>query len=397
MPKPSLLPLLSLTLCAFSVATSELMLVGLLPELSASLDVSIPEAGLLVTGYALGVIVFAPVVAVITNGLPRRPMILGLMATFTLGNTICALAPDYTVLLIARIVTAMSHAALFGSAAVMAADIVPADRRARAVALVFGGATIATIAGVPLGTAAGGAFGWQSAFWMTAGMGILSIAAIVAWLPANLPVHRADFRSELGILRNGPVIFALVVTALVWASLFAVFTFIAPILEDVSGESEHAVVVFLFVFGIGMTIGNFIGGRLADWHLLPSIVGMIAVVAVLLATLSIVMGNPYLVIGTLLVWGLFVFALAPAMQYWAVKAAGGTPNLLSTLNQGSFHLGSAAGAWIASSALYYGISYRHLPWVGEVLAVAALAIAAIAVFQEYARRQRLFSKPAPAG
>jgi len=396
MSKPSVLPLVSLTLCTFSIATSELMLVGLLPELSASLDVSIPEAGLLVTGYALGVIMFAPVVALITNGLPRRPMVLGLMAAFAAGNVVCALAPSYTVLLVARFMTALSHAALFGSAAVMAADIVPADKRARAVAIVFSGATIATIAGVPLGAAAGSAFGWQAAFWMVATLGVVSLVAIVFWLPADLPVHRADFRAEFRTLRNRQVIFALVVTALVWASLFTVFTFIAPILQDVAGATEHTVVLFLFIFGIGMTIGNFIGGRLADWRLLPSIVGMIAAVAVLLAVIAIVMADIYLAVCALIVWGFFVFALVPAMQYWAIRSAGGASHLLSTLNQGSFHLGSAAGAWIASSALYYGINYRHLPWVGEVLALAALVIGAMAVFHEYSRRRRLFAEAVPA-
>ncbi|MEM7190945.1 MAG: MFS transporter [Pseudomonadota bacterium] len=393
MARTTMLPLLALTLCAFSVSTSELMLVGLLPELSNSLGVSVPQAGLLVTGYAVGVIIAAPIVAVITNGVARRPMILVLMAVFAAGNLICALAPDYTVLLIARILTAVSHAAVFGSAAVMAADIVPEDRRARAVAIVFSGATFATIAGVPLGTAAGGILGWQSAFWMTTLLGAASILAILVWLPNTLPAHRADFRREMKVLaKSRQVILALVVTALVWASLFAVFTFIAPILEDVAGASEHSVVIFLFAFGVGMTIGNFIGGRLADWHLLPSIIGMIAAAAVLMAVISIIIHNAYLVIATLLVWGLFIFALAPAMQYWAVKSAHGAEHLLSTINQGSFHLGSAAGAWISASALYFGVGYRDLPWVGEGLALAALAIAVLAITGEFSRRKQLFSR-----
>lgn len=385
--------LISLTVAAFAVATSELMLVGLLPQIARSLDVSISQAGLLVTGYALGVVVAAPIVAVITNGMARKRTLLGLMVIFTVGNIVCALAPGYYVLLGSRILTAISHAALFGTASVIAAEIVPSGRRASAVAIVFSGATIATILGVPIGTAAGQEFGWQSAFWMVAGMGVMAIVAIAAWLPDSIPSQRANFRQELKILRQVQVVLALVVSAFVWASLFAVFTYIAPILEEVAGAPEHAVVWVLLVFGIGMTIGNFIGGRLADWHLLPSIVALIAAAAVSLFVFAVVIQDIYLVVGSLLAWGMFVFALAPALQYWVVKAASGARALVSTINQASFHLGGAAGAWIGASALYFGVTYSEIPWIGELLGLAALAVAILAISAEHRRRRKAFAEP----
>ncbi|MCP4381505.1 MAG: MFS transporter [Hyphomicrobiales bacterium] len=384
------LPMVALTMGAFSVATSELMMMGLLPELAKSMDVSIPEAGLLVTGYAVGVVIAAPIMAVVTNGAARKRTLLALVAIFILGNTVCALAPNYAVLLAARVFSAFCHAALFGIAAVIAADITPPDRRATAVAVVFAGATVATILGVPLGTAIGQEFGWRSAFWMVVAMGLITAGALAMWLPAGIPVDRANLRRELAVVGNRQVVFALLVSGFLWAGLFAVFTFVAPILNEVSGATEEAVVWVFLAFGVGMTIGNFIGGRLADWHLMPSIVGLIGAVAVMLVVMAIFVHSVHLTVAALVVWGLFVFALAPALQFWIVKSAPDAPNVASIINQASLHLGAAAGAWLAASALYFGIAYNHLPWVGEALTLAALAIALIAMAAQYSHRKKVF-------
>ena len=259
-------------------------------------------------------------------------------------------------------------------------------------AIVFSGATVATILGVPLGTAAGQQLGWHSAFWMVSAMGVVAIAAIAAWLPSDIPSEKADFRQELKVIGRFQVVLALVVSGFVWASLFVVLTYIAPILEDEAGAPEHAVIWVLLIFGIGMTIGNFIGGRLADWRLLPSIVGMIAAAAVSLVVFAIVIHDVYLVVAALLVFGLFIFALAPALQYWVVKAASGARALGSTINQASFHLGGAAGAWIGASALYFGTSYTTIPWIGGLLGLVALGVAVIAVAAEYRRRRAAFAE-----
>lgn len=388
------LPLLSLAMSAFAVATSELMMMGLLPELAASLHVSIPQAGLLVSGYAIGVVVAAPIMAVITNGLARKSTLIGLIGIFIFGNVLCALAPDYSILLAARIFSAFCHAAFFGIAAVIAADVTPDERRATAVAVVFSGATVATILGVPLGTAMGQHFGWQSAFWMVAAMGLVAVGALIAWLPAGIPAHPAEFRREIASMGSLQIALALLVSGFTWAGFIAVFTFISPILSEVSGATEEGVVLVLLLFGVGMTIGNFVGGRLADWRLVPSIVGMIAAAAIVLVIIAVVLDNVATAVAALICWGLLIFALAPALQYWVVKAAPDAPNVASTINQASFHLGAAAGAWLSASALYFGASYGHLPWVGEVLILTALAIAVITVRAEHNHRRFVFSNRA---
>jgi DHA1 family inner membrane transport protein len=390
------LPLMSLAIATFGVATTELVVMGLLPTIAADLGVSIPMAGLLVTAYAASVVVWAPIAAVVTNGVARKNTLLGLMAAFTLGNAICALAPTYEILLAARVLTAMAHAATFGIASVVAASIVPQDRRATAISIVFAGAALATILGVPLGTAVGRAFGWQTTFWMVTLIGCLAMAAIVAWLPADVRSERANLRGELGMLRDRQVQIGLVVTALSWCGVFAVFTYVTPILEEVTQLSEEAVIVVLFLFGVGMTVGNFVGGRLGDWHLLPSIVGIIAAIAACLVIVAIVIHNVHFAVLALIVWGLFIFALAPVLQTWVVGAARTAPNLASTVNQASFHMGTAGGAWIGASALSYGITYDHLPWLGVVMTLAALAFAVGAVSMEYRHRKAVFATDIPA-
>jgi DHA1 family inner membrane transport protein len=207
-----------------------------------------------------------------------------------------------------------------------------------------------------------------------------------------MPAHRAEFRRELATMGNPKIILALLVSGFTWAGFIAVFTFISPILGEVSGVSEHAIVWVLLLFGVGMTIGNFVGGRLADWRLVPSIIGMIAATAVVLAVIAFVLHDVATAVAALICWGVLVFALAPALQYWVVKEAPDAPNAASTINQASFHLGAAAGAWLSACALHFGIiSYSHLPWVGEVLTLTALAIAVTAVSIEHGHRKLVFS------
>lgn len=385
------LPLVALGLATFGISTTELVVIGLLPTIAKSLGVSIPDAGLLVTGYAAGVVISAPIVAAITNGLARKRTLLGLVVAFTIGNVLCALATTYWLLMAARVLTAVAHAAFFGIGSVVATQLVPDDRRASAVAMVFGGAAVATILGVPIGTVVGRAFGWHATFWMVAGIGCLAMAALAAWLPAGIRSEQADWRGELGVLRDPEVLAALIVTGLTWCSVFAVFTYITPILEDVTRLSEEAVVWVLLLFGLGMTVGNFLGGKLGDWHLLPTIVGAIAAIAVMLAVIAIVIRSIPLVVLALVAWGVLIFGLAPILQLWVVNAARKAPSMASTINQASFHIGTASGAWIGASALTFGITYAHLPWLGASLTLAALAIAAIAVGHEFRHRKAAFA------
>jgi DHA1 family inner membrane transport protein len=275
----------------------------------------------------------------------------------------------------ARILTSFAHATFFGIASVVATRIVPPNRRASGVAVVFGGITVATILGVPLGTEIGERLGWNATFWMVAAIGATAVVAIAVWLPPKMSAERAHLRAELGVLRDRHVLVAMLVTALTWGSLFAVFTYITPILEEATGMSEQSVIAVLFAFGIGITVGNFVGGRLADWRLLPSIVGMTASVAAALVVFALVLRVPNLAVVVLVLWGFFVFALAPPLQVWVVSAAERAPHIASTINQAAFHIGAASGAWLGASALSAGVALGHLPWVSFVVTLVALAVA----------------------
>jgi MFS transporter, DHA1 family, inner membrane transport protein len=373
------LPLIALAIASFGIGTTEFVVMGLLPGMAADLCVSIPDAGLVVTAYAAGVVIGAPIMAIATNGFPRKASLLGLMGIFIAGNVLCALAPGYAMLIAARVVTAFCHGAFFGIAAVVASEVVAPNRRARAVALVFAGLTVANIIGVPGGTALGQAFGWRATFWAVAAIGLLSIAAIAAWLPAGLKAPRGNLASEFKVLGRPQVLLAMSITVLTSASLFVVFTFIAPFLGTVTGLSDTAVTGALLLFGIGMTAGSFVGGRLADRAVMATIAGVAAALIGVLATLAFIAGSALLTLATMLVWGLVIFSLAPALQIRVVDAASDAPNVASTLNQAAFNLGNAGGAWIGSAALMQGLDYGGLPWVGVLIATVALAAALLSL------------------
>jgi DHA1 family inner membrane transport protein len=367
------LALLALAIASFCIGTTEFVIMGLLPDVARDLGVTIPVAGLLVSGYALGVVFGAPIVAAAAIRVPRKPALLGMVGVFILGNVLCALAPNYFVLLLARIVTAFCHGAFFGIGSVVAADLVAPNRRASAIALVFGGLTLANVLGVPFGTALGNALGWRSTFWAVAVVGVIAAVAIAAWLPAAIPMKPADLRGELRVLRNPQVLLAMAISVLASASLFSVFTYITPLLERVTGLTPVAVTYALLVFGAGLTAGNFLGGRLADWRLMPSLLAVMTVLAVACASFALASHNAIASFVTLFVWGTLAFAVVPLLQMRIVNEAADAPNLASTLNQGAFNLGNATGAWLGGAALVAGVTYAQLPIIGGAVAVLALA------------------------
>ena len=367
-------PLLALAAASFGIGTTEFVIMGLLPEVAADLGVSIPSAGLLVTGYAAGVVIGAPLMAIATNGLPRKATLAGLMAIFVLGNLFCALAPTYELLMGARVLTAFAHAAFFGIAAVVAAGLVAPDRRASAIALVFAGLTVANIMGVPAGTALGQALGWRATFFVVAGIGIAAVAAIAVFLPANLKMEKGNLATEFRVALKPQVLLAMSITVLVSASAFVVFTFIAPILTEVTGIAPTAIAWVLVVFGVGMTAGSFVGGRLADWNVMRAIVGSATVLAVVLAFLTVAIHSAPLMFATAFVWGLVAFSLAAPLQIRVVNVAACAPNVASTLNQAAFNLGNAGGATLGAAALAAGLAYQALPLIAVVLALAAVAV-----------------------
>ncbi|WP_018183700.1 MFS transporter [Kaistia granuli] len=378
--------LFALAIASFGIGTTEFVIMGLLPEVAADLGVSIPSAGLLITGYAIGVVVGGPIIVVATSRLPRKLTLVGLAALFVLGNLFCAIAPNYGLLMAARVFTAFGHGAFFGISAVVAGTLVPRNQRARAMALVFAGLTLANILGVPGGTALGQIAGWRSTFWAVVAIGLVSVTAIIAWVPSDRGAAAPpSLVREFAVFRRLQVWLAMAISVLAAGATFACFTYIAPILQEVTGMAPHQVTWVLLLFGVGITIGNLIGGRLADWKLMPTIIGALAVMILVLAQFS---WSSHSVIGaciSVFVWGCVMFILIAPLQMRVIECAGDAPNLASTLNQGAFNMGNAGGAWIGGLAITYGAAYDMLPIVGAALSALALAVALIS--SQLAKRQ----------
>lgn len=388
------LPILALAIASFCIGTTEFVIMGLLPEVAADLGVSIPSAGLLVTGYALGVVIGAPIIAIATASLPRKPVLIGLAMLFVVGNLFCAIAPNYWMLMIARVVTAFGHGAFFGIGSVVAANLVPRHKRASAIALMFAGLTLANILGVPAGTALGEVYGWRATFFAVVAIGVAAVIAIIALVPSSKNEPKGSgILSEVKVLGKLQVWLAMVISALASASLFAVFTYIKPILTDVSGISTSAVTWVLLLFGAGMTVGNVIGGKLADWKLMPTVIGTLIALVLTHVILAEISGLPTAIIITVFFWGVLTFIIVPPLQMRVVESADEAPNLAATLNQGAFNVGNASGAWIGGAALTLGVPYQYLPFVGAALALMGLAVAVWStMLDRKAHRARMISE-----
>ncbi|WP_188576130.1 MFS transporter [Tistrella bauzanensis] len=366
------LPLVAIALASFGIGTTEFVIMGLLPDVARDLGVDIPAAGLLVTGYALGVTFGAPVLAVLTAGMNRRTALLLLMAIFILGNLLCAVAPDYRMLMAARVVTAFCHGAFFGLGAVVAAQVVAPEKRGQAIAIMFSGLTLANVLGVPFGTALGQELGWRSTFWAVVMIGVVAAGALWAWLPRSLHAGTAGLLGEVRSLGRRQVLLAMLISVLSSASLFSVFTYIVPMLQDVTGIAPGRVTLVLLLLGVGLTIGNLIGGRLGDWRLMPAVIGLFVAVMLVLAAFTQTLHAVWPAVLSVFLWGMVAFALVSPLQMRVVTEARGAPNLASTLNQGAFNLGNAAGAWIGGLAIGHGLSYDRIPWIGVALAAIGL-------------------------
>lgn len=365
---------LALTLGAFCIGTSEFVIMGLLPDIAKELEVSIPRAGLLVTAYALGVVFGGPVMAVLTNKLPRKETLLGLLAVFTFGNVCCALAPSYELLMAARVLTALCHGTFFGIASVAATQMVESSRRNQAIAWVFMGTTLANMLGVPLGTAEGYYWGWRSTFWTVAIIGFFAAAAMIKWVPGNLATDDANPAKEFKTLLRPSVQIPLWLSALTNANLFVVFTYIAPLLITVTHVSEQGVTYVLLILGVGLPIGTLIGGKMGDWNLVKSLFILIPLIMAVLVLMH--WAVPYKTSGimTLFLWDTLTFTVAPILQFMVVNNAAGAPNLASTFNQSAFNAGNAFGAWLGSVLLSWHVRYEELPFASIILLAAALAL-----------------------
>ena len=367
----------ALTISAFAIGTTEFVIMGLLPIVASDLHVSIPAAGMLVTGYALGVVVGAPILTIATSRMERKPLLIGLMGLFILGNLIAAIAPNYAVLMIARIVASFTHGAFFGVGSVVAAGLVPPEKRARAIAMMFTGLALANILGVPAGTAIGQAFGWRATFWAVTALGLVSTIALAALVKPVKGHGGGNLRNEIAALRHLQVWIALATTMLGFGGVFVVLTYIAPILQTSTGLMPSTVTIVLFIFGVGLTIGNTLGGRLADRALMPALIAILAALAAIMVIFAITMHFPVAAIVTVFVWGIASFATVPVLQTRVVEKAHHAPNLAASLNIGAFNLGNAMGAALGGGLISAGLSFPIVAVAGGVVTAGGCLLAII--------------------
>ncbi|WP_447760891.1 MFS transporter [Sphingopyxis panaciterrae] len=367
-------PLLALSTGAFGIGITEFAPMGLLPDMADGLGVSIPAAGLLVSAYALGVMLGAPLMTLTTAKMKRRTLLIALMGIFTIGNFLSAIASDYATLMAARVITSLNHGAFFGVGSVVAASIVAPEKRASAVAAMFMGLTLANVVGVPLAPWIGESFGWRTAFGGIAVWGLVTMAALWFALPDAPPEEGANMLAELGVLKRREVLVALALTAIGSAAMFTVFTYIAPILKDATGIGTLHVTAMLVIYGLGLTLGNWLGGVFADRSIDRTLIVSLAALAVLLVLFAVTMFSPFAAAVTIFLWGVATFAIVPPLQMRVMEAASDAPNLASAVNIGAFNLGNAVGAAVGGGVIGMGLGFPAVSIAGAVMAAAGLAI-----------------------
>lgn len=372
------LSLLALAISAFGIGTTEFVPVGLLSTISNDLNISITLAGLLISGYAMGVAFGAPILTALTNKMSRKTLLMALMVIFIIGNSVAAISSSFGLLLAARIITAFSHGVFFSIGSTIAADLVPEDKRASAIAFMFTGLTVATVTGVPLGTFIGQLFGWRATFWGVAFLGVIGIIASAVLIPKNMKeAPPAKFSDQLKILGNGPLLLAFAITALGYGGTFVAFTYLTPILQDITGFSPKVVSIILLVYGVAVAIGNSIGGKAADKNPLKALLWMFIAQAIILFILTFT--APFKVAGviTLFLMGMFAFMNVPGLQVLVVRLAERyvptAVNVASALNIAAFNLGIAIGAFVGG-LIVDSIGLIHTPWIGGVMVVGAVLL-----------------------
>lgn len=386
------LGLIALAIGAFGIGLTEFVIMGLLPDVAADFGVTEATAGWLISGYALSVIVGALGLTAATTRLPRKPVLLGLVVLFIVGNAITALAPDYTTAMIGRIVAALCHGAFFGIGSVVAADLVAPEKKARAIAIMFTGLTAANVFGVPFGTFLGQQFGWRSTFWVISAIGIVAFAGIALLVTAPKTAgQQVSLRSELRAFRSGQVWLSLIVTALAFGGMFGAFTYIAYTLTGVTGFADTTVPWLLVLFGAGLVAGNWIGGRLADRSIDRTLLIFIAALVVVLVLFGFFAWSQPVTIAILVLMGAFGFGTVPGLQSRIMHYAGGAPTLASGANIGAFNVGNALGAWAGGLGIAAGLGYTSPIWIGAAITASALVVMVIAVVA--ARKP----SPAPTG
>ncbi|HAF4833393.1 TPA: MFS transporter [Salmonella enterica] len=373
------LALFALTISAFAIGTTEFVIVGLVPTIAQQLAISLPSAGMLVSIYALGVAIGAPVLTALTGRLPRKQLLVALMVLFTAGNLLAWQAPGYMTLIAARLLTGLAHGVFFSIGSTIATSLVPKEKAASAIAIMFGGLTVALVTGVPLGTFIGQHFGWRETFLAVSLLGVIALMSSQLLIPANIPGRAAaSIRDQVKVLTHPRLLLIYAVTALGYGGVFTAFTFLAPMMQDLAGFSPAAVSWILLGHGVSVAIGNIWGGKLADKHgAVPALKFIFAALFVLLMVFQVTASTQYAALATILVMGVFAFGNVPGLQVYVVqKAEQFTPNAVdvaSGLNIAAFNIGIALGSVIGGQTVaHYGLA--QTPWIGALIVLVAFLL-----------------------
>ncbi|AJY45253.1 MFS transporter [Martelella endophytica] len=366
--------LLALAIGAFGIGTTEFSPMGMLPQIAEGVDVSIPTAGLLISAYAIGVMVGAPIMTIAFGQFGKRKALMLLMTIFTIGNVMAALSPGYYTLLAARLVTSLNHGAFFGLGAIVAANLVSKEKRAAALATMFMGLTIANIGGVPAATWIGQQIGWRMAFAGTAILGLVAITALGLALPKGEAGKKADIRREFRVLSRSNVLLSMATTVTGAGAMFTLYTYVSAALETLTGASGALVTLCLVLIGVGFTIGNWAGGRLSAWSLDGATLVFLGALTVIMLGLPFALEAKITAAIGLLVWGIAAFAIVSPVQTRVMQAAEEAPALASSINIGAFNLGNALGAALGAAVLRFGMGYQAIPVAGAALAALAFAV-----------------------
>ncbi|WP_410567633.1 MFS transporter [Acinetobacter sp. H1(2024)] len=381
--------LLALAIGAFAIGTTEFSPMGLLPNIAHDLGISIPTAGMLITGYALGVMLGAPFMTLWFGGFARRNALIFLMAIFTVGNLIAAFSPSYMSLLGARLITSLNHGAFFGIGSVVAASIVPAHKQASAVAIMFMGLTIANIGGVPLATWVGQNIGWRMSFLAISLLGVITMLALWKALPQGMVAQKPNVKAELKVLTRTPVVLALLTTVLSAGAMFTLYTYIAPSLTEFTHASPAFITFMLVLIGVGFSIGNHLGGRFADLSINKTLIGFFILLIVMMVTFPVVAQSQAGAAIALVIWGAATFALVPPLQMRVMSVAHEAPGLASSVNIGAFNLGNAVGAAAGAVVLDLGLGYNAVSFAGALLAGLGLLLVLFQIKRESSSEQKL--------
>ncbi|WP_116041297.1 MFS transporter [Amycolatopsis palatopharyngis] len=369
--------LLALAIGAFGIGTTEFVMMGVLPQAAADFGVSIPSAGYLISGYALGVVIGAPLLTAVAVRLPRKTMLLAMMGLFTAGNVLFALAPNHELGVVFRFIAGLPHGAFFGAGAVVASSLVAKGDRAKAVSMMFMGLTLANVVGVPLGTLLGQQVGWRATFALVAVIGLVAIGGIAKLVPHQGKPAETSLRGELAAFRKPQVWLALAIVTFGLGGVFACLSYVTPMMTDVAGFQPASVTLLLSLAGLGMTLGNFLGGRLADRALMPSLYVALGALATVLAVFTITAQGKIGAAITIFLVGVAGFMIGPMMQARIMEKAGGTPSMVSAAVQSAFNIANSIGAYLGGLVIAGGLGLVAPNWVGALLAVLGLSIAVV--------------------